>query len=315
MSEPEASAWEAATDSVGSPAGGPASDSIAEPASGAASEPAAARETEPAVARETEPAVARETEPAVARETEPAATRETEPAATRETEPAATRETEPAATRETELRSGPPAIIRAAPRARPQDRLTPSSRPGISDAPAGQPARPPARRTTPAPPAPRPQPRGRQQREADSPAGDMMAGLQRWLIRSSARNMRREIEGQVKRTLGGGRAEPQDVWGTATTEPPPDLSEAPECAWCPICRAARRMRETGPGLGPHLSGASDAVAAAVQDALGALDGVLSRTAAPPGREPPADRSPGSGHADSAASDAAERAEHEPGDRG
>jgi hypothetical protein len=138
----------------------------------------------------------------------------------------------------------------------------------------------------------------------------MLSGMQRWLIRSSARTMRRELEGQVRRTLGGGRAESQDVWGTATTEPPPDLDQAPECAWCPVCRAARRMRDNRPGI----SGASDAVAAAVHDALGALDGVLSRTAAPPTGPTPADRAQGQGDADSAASDAAERAAHEPGDR-
>jgi len=142
-----------------------------------------------------------------------------------------------------------------------------------------------------------------------------MAGLQRWLIRSGARTARRELKGQVRRSLGGGRTGSQDVWGTATTELPPDLDQAPECAWCPICRAARRMRESSPGLGPQLSGASDVVASAVQDALRGLDGVLSRAAAPGDTAAPADRSQGHGDTDSAAADAAERAaDHEPGDR-
>jgi hypothetical protein len=142
-----------------------------------------------------------------------------------------------------------------------------------------------------------------------------MAGLQRWLIRSGARTARRELKGQVRRSLGGGRTGSQDVWGTATTELPPDLDQAPECAWCPICRAARRMRENSPGLGPQLSGASDVVASAVQDALRGLDGVLSRAAAPGDTAAPADRSQGHGDTDSAAADAAERAaDHEPGDR-
>jgi hypothetical protein len=88
--------------------------------------------------------------------------------------------------------------------------------------------------------------------------------------------MRREFGEQVRRTVGGGRSEPVDVWGTATTEPPPDESlDAPECAWCPVCRAARRIRESGPGLGSQLAGAGDAVAAAVQEALNAFDAVLS----------------------------------------
>ena len=105
---------------------------------------------------------------------------------------------------------------------------------------------------------------------------DLAGEVQRWLIRSGARSVRREFGEQVRRTLGGGREEPADVWGTATTEPPPDESlDSPECAWCPICRGARRIRESGPGLGSQLAGASDAVASAVQEALAAFDAVLS----------------------------------------
>jgi hypothetical protein len=118
---------------------------------------------------------------------------------------------------------------------------------------------------------------GRQSRSRQSsPGADMLSDFQRWLIRSSAKNMRKEISGQVRRTFGGGRSESGDVWDTATTEIPPEVGEAPECQWCPICRAARRMRESGPGLGDHLLSAGDAVAAVVQDALGAVDSVLSR---------------------------------------
>ena len=105
---------------------------------------------------------------------------------------------------------------------------------------------------------------------------DLAAGLQRWLIRSGTRSMRRELTGQFRRTFGANTPAPGDVWNTATTEPPPDESgEAPECAWCPVCRAARRIRESGPGLGGQLAGAGDAVAAAVQEALSAFDTVLS----------------------------------------
>jgi hypothetical protein len=110
-----------------------------------------------------------------------------------------------------------------------------------------------------------------------NPGADLLSDLQRWLIRSSAKNMRRELEDQVRRTLGGQRQEPGDIWDKATTEIPPDVGEAPECQWCPICRAARRMRDSGPGLAGQLSGAGDAVATAVQDALGALDTLLART--------------------------------------
>ena len=105
---------------------------------------------------------------------------------------------------------------------------------------------------------------------------DLAGEVQRWLIRSGARSVRREFGEQVRRTLGGGREEPTDIWGAATTEPPPDETlDSPECAWCPICRGARRIRESGPGLGSQLAGAGDAVASAVQEALAAFDSVLS----------------------------------------
>ena len=77
--------------------------------------------------------------------------------------------------------------------------------------------------------------------------------------------------------LGGGRSSPADVWDTVTNEIPPEVGEAPECQWCPICRAARRMRDSGPGIGGQLSGAGEAVASAVQDAFSALDGLLAKT--------------------------------------
>jgi hypothetical protein len=104
-----------------------------------------------------------------------------------------------------------------------------------------------------------------------------MSDFQRWLIRSSAKNMRKEIGGQVRKTFGGGRSDAGDVWDTATTEIPPEVGEAPECQWCPICRAARRMRESGTGgLSDHLSSAGDVVASAVQEALRTFDSVVAR---------------------------------------
>ncbi len=115
---------------------------------------------------------------------------------------------------------------------------------------------------------------GADRQQGDS-GTDLLGDLQRWLIRSSAKNMRRELEDQVRRTIGGGRQDRADVWDVATTEIPPETGEAPECQWCPICRAARRMRDR-PGLGGQLSGAGEAVATAVQDAISALDSLLTR---------------------------------------
>src|SRR6266436_1759670 len=101
---------------------------------------------------------------------------------------------------------------------------------------------------------------GSQRQRQASPA-DMLSDLQRWLIRSSAKNMRREISDQMRRTIGAGqRVSAGDIWNTATNEIPPEVGESAECQWCPICRAARRMRVSGPGIGGQLSGTGDAVA-------------------------------------------------------
>jgi hypothetical protein len=108
--------------------------------------------------------------------------------------------------------------------------------------------------------------------------GDLQRDLQRWLIRSSARNVRSQVEDQVRRTLSGQRPDKGDVWDVATTEIPPEVGEAPECQWCPICRAARAMRDSRPGLAGHLTGAGDAVGAAVHDAVRVFDAFLSRSA-------------------------------------
>lgn len=166
-------------------------------------------------------------------------------------------------------------------------------------------------------------------------ASDIWNDVQRWFIRSSAKSMRREIGGQVRKTLGGGRTDNSDVWNAATTEVPPAAGEAPECQWCPICRAARRMRETNPSLSGQLSGASDAVASAVQDAIKAFDSILARTpghggerpGSPPGGEAPGGerhdvRQPG-GHehdtgpngADAGTDGRQDGPGHGPGDRG
>ena len=104
-----------------------------------------------------------------------------------------------------------------------------------------------------------------------SSGSDPIGDFQRWLMRSSARSLSRELKGQARRTFGGsGRG---DVWETATAEPIPD--EAPECAWCPVCRAARRLRQSGPGLASHMAGAGDAFLTVAQDTLSAFEATLS----------------------------------------
>jgi hypothetical protein len=125
--------------------------------------------------------------------------------------------------------------------------------------------------------------------------------------------MRDELGDQVRdsvRKAFRSQESPQsgDVWATATTEPPHAADQPPECAWCPICRAARRMAEaraensggSTAAASPGLSDIADAMTAAARGALAGIDSMLSYR--PPGQ-------PGT------ASGRAREPEDEPDDRG
>jgi hypothetical protein len=104
--------------------------------------------------------------------------------------------------------------------------------------------------------------------EPRQPASDLIGDVQRWLVRSGARGVSRGLNDQIRTALrGGGRA---DVWETATAD-----EEPPECAWCPICRARRRLRESGPGLASHVAAATDAVGVMMQDAMSAFESAVA----------------------------------------
>jgi hypothetical protein len=118
------------------------------------------------------------------------------------------------------------------------------------------------------------QPRG----SAPDPIGD----FQRWLVRSGARSVSRELGGHIAGAFGLG-GKPGDVWENATA-PPSD--EAPECAWCPVCRAARLLRVSGPGLASQVAAASDTLATLVQDAASVVESALA-AGKRPGGQPPA----------------------------
>jgi hypothetical protein len=106
-------------------------------------------------------------------------------------------------------------------------------------------------------------------RSGQDPIGD----FQRWLVRSGARSVSREVSDQIRSMLGRSTG-PADVW-TRATAPPAD--EAPECAWCPICRAARVLRESGPGVGSQMAAAGGAVGALARDAVSVVESALSAT--------------------------------------
>lgn len=110
-------------------------------------------------------------------------------------------------------------------------------------------------------------------------ASDPVADFQRWLMKAGARSMARQVADQVRRTVGQDKRGKGDIWDTAVNEAPP--GEAPECQWCPVCQAARRMRESGPGLGAKLADAGVVAASVVQDVFSAVDNILKAPSSPP----------------------------------
>jgi len=131
------------------------------------------------------------------------------------------------------------------------------------------------------------------------PGSDPIGDFQRWLMKAGARSLGRDVAGRVRSTMGGG-AKRADVWETATTEDP---TEPPECQWCPVCRAARRYRESGgtgmpssATIGDQLAGVSDTLAGLTRDAFSLFDAAMKSATRPPAGQrtterPPADPRP------------------------
>ena len=114
------------------------------------------------------------------------------------------------------------------------------------------------------------------------PGSDPIGDFQRWLMRTGAKSIGRDVASRVKATLGGGSGAKQgDVWETATTE---ELTDGPpECEWCPICRAARRYRETGGStatLSGQFAGVGDTLAGLTRDAFGLFDAAIRASQRP-----------------------------------
>jgi hypothetical protein len=124
--------------------------------------------------------------------------------------------------------------------------------------------------------------------QGSDPVGD----FQRWLLRSGARGFGREVRGNLRKTFGYGDAGPDDVWESAVDEP--EDGEPPECEWCPLCRAARKLRDSGPGLSSHLSSAGDIFATVVQGAAEAFEAAIATV-------PGAGSAPGAGDSGAATS--------------
>jgi hypothetical protein len=125
---------------------------------------------------------------------------------------------------------------------------------------------------------------------AGKPASDPVADLQRWLMKAGARSMANQVADNVRRTLGQSKRDSGDIWDVATTEAP--LDEPPECQWCPVCQAARRLRDSGPGLGSKLADAGGVLASVVGEAFSAVDKAMKTPAPATGRAQQPARSPG-----------------------
>lgn len=115
------------------------------------------------------------------------------------------------------------------------------------------------------------------------PGSDPVGDFQRWLMRTGAKSIGREVASRVRSTIGGGGGAKQgDVWDTATTE---ELTDGPpECEWCPICRAARRYRDSGgatANLGGQFAGVGDTLAGLTRDAFGLFDAAMRASQRPP----------------------------------
>jgi hypothetical protein len=131
------------------------------------------------------------------------------------------------------------------------------------------------------------------------PGSDPIGDFQRWLMRAGAKSIGREVAGRVKSTLGGGgggKNENEDVWETATTEELTD--EPPECQWCPICRAARRYRDSGGTGGGQFAGVGDTLAGLTRDAFSLFDAAVRASQRP--ADPPRPSTAPGGPADQSA---------------
>src|ERR1700743_3688046 len=117
------------------------------------------------------------------------------------------------------------------------------------------------------------------------PGSDPIGDFQRWLMRAGAKSLGRDVAGRVRSTIGGGGgAKNADVWETATTEELTD--EPPECQWCPICRAARRYRDSGgqpPAFRAQFGGMGDTLAGLTRDAFSLFDAAVKASQRPAGR--------------------------------
>lgn len=97
----------------------------------------------------------------------------------------------------------------------------------------------------------------------------------------------RLVEVLRKRMSGGSGSGSGDVWSEATHEAEAwgdhIATGAPECRYCPVCRAIAASRTSGPDVVSHVMSAGESLYAAVRQAVAGFE--RTRPAGSPRREP------------------------------
>lgn len=72
----------------------------------------------------------------------------------------------------------------------------------------------------------------------------------------------------LRRRISAGAATGGDVWSEATSEAWGEhiATGAPECRYCPVCRAIAASRESGPDIFTHVMAAGESLYSAVREA-------------------------------------------------
>jgi hypothetical protein len=77
----------------------------------------------------------------------------------------------------------------------------------------------------------------------------------------------------LRRRLNAGDASRDDVWSEATRETWSGhfATGAPECRYCPVCRAVAASRESGPEVLSHVMAAGEQLYSAVREAMAGFE--------------------------------------------
>lgn len=81
----------------------------------------------------------------------------------------------------------------------------------------------------------------------------------------------------LRRRISGGGTGSDDVWGEATKESRAGYwgehiaTGAPECRYCPVCRAIAASRTSGPDVLGHVMSAGESLYAALREAVAGFE--------------------------------------------